>query len=119
MVNYEMALRSLWIGRATVKVWEGTLDPATGRTEPREKVLLREEPCRISFSASPSTEPREGAAAVAQTVTLYIAPDIGIPEGSKITVTQNGVTGEYERSGRAAVYSRHQEITLALWKGWA
>ena len=56
---------------------------------------------------------------MAQSVTLYIDPSVDIPEGSKITVTQNGVTRDYERSGRPAVYSCHQEIPLELFKGWA
>lgn len=56
---------------------------------------------------------------MAQTVTLYIDPDLEIPEGSKITVTQNGVIGDYERSGKAAVYTCHQEVPLELFRGWA
>ena len=59
------------------------------------------------------------AARVAQTVTLYIDPSVVIPEGSKITVTQNQVTADYGRSGKAAVYTDHQEVPLELWEGWA
>jgi len=44
---------------------------------------------------------------------------VDIPEGSKITVTQNGVTHDYERSGKPAVYSCHQEVPLELFKEWA
>ena len=50
---------------------------------------------------------------------LFIAPDIEVKSGSKITVTQNGVTAEYSASGEAAVYESHKEIMLELWKGWA
>ena len=59
------------------------------------------------------------AAQVAQSVVLYIDPSVDIPEGSKITVTQNGVTRDYERSGKSAVYSCHQEVPLELFKEWA
>ena len=38
---------------------------------------------------------------------------------SKITVTQNGVTGDYARSGVPAVYVSHQEVTLELFKEYA
>ena len=65
------------------------------------------------------TEPNEEAAQVAQSVVLYIDPSVDIPEGSKVTVTQNGVTRDYERSGTPAVYSTHQEIPLELFRGWA
>lgn len=42
-----------------------------------------------------------------------------IPEGAKITVTQNGATKDYVRSGKSAVYSCHQEVPLELFKEWA
>lgn len=117
--GYNKAIQSLWDGRATITVREGVLDERTGRTEPVERVTASELPCRISFATVKSTEPDEEAARVAQTVTLYIDPDLVIPEGSKITVTQNQVTTDYERSGKAAVYTDHQEVPLELWEGWA
>lgn len=117
--GYKKAIQSLWDGRATITVREGVLDERTGRTEPVERVTASELPCRISFATVKSTEPDEEAARVAQTVTLYIDPDLVIPEGSKITITQNDVTGDYERSGKAAVYTHHQEVPLELWEGWA
>ena len=61
----------------------------------------------------------EEAAQVAQSVVLYIDPSVDIPEGSKIIVTQNGMTRDYERSGKSAVYSCHQEVPLELFKEWA
>ena len=117
--GYKEAIQSLWDGRATITVREGVLDERTGRTEPVERVTASELPCRISFTTVKSTEPDEEAARVAQTVTLYIDPSVVIPEGSKITVTQNQVTTDYERSGKAAVYTDHQEVPLELWEGWA
>ena len=117
--GYKEAIQSLWDGRAAITVREGVLDERTGRTEPVERVTASELPCRISFATVKSTEPDEEAARVAQTVTLYIDPSVVIPEGSKITVTQNQVTTDYERSGKAAVYTDHQEVPLELWEGWA
>lgn len=116
---YKKAIQSLWDGRATVTVLDGALNPANGRTEPVERVTAADQPCRIIHNTVKSTEPDNEAALVAQTVTLLIDPSVDIPEGSKITVTQNGVTKDYERSGKPAVYTCHQEIPLELWKGWA
>lgn len=116
---YKSAVRRLWKGKATVTVLDGVLNPANGRTEPSERVTISREPCRISFSTVKSTEPSEEAAVVAQSIMLFIDPAVEIPAGSKITVTQNGVTGDYERSGKPAVYSTHQEVPLELFKGWA
>lgn len=116
---YRKAIQSLWSGTASITVREGEVDETTGRTEPVERVTASDLACRISFATVKSTEPDEEAARVVQAVTLYIDPDLEIPEGSKITVTQNGVTNDYERSGKAAVYTCHQEVPLELWKGWA
>lgn len=117
--RYKNAVQGLWDGKATITVREGVLNEANGRTEPVERVLMAEVPCRISHTTVKTTEPSEEAAVVVQSVTLYIDPSVDIPEGSKITVTQKGVTRDYERSGKAAVYTVHQEVPLQLWEGWA
>ena len=80
--------------------------------------VLVDQPCRLSFSSSPSTSDGN-VAAINQTVKLFFAPEIVVKEGSKITVTQNGVTTVYKRSGVPAVYSTHAEIYLELFDGWA
>lgn len=116
---YKRAVQSMWDGKATITVREGVLNEANGRTEPVERVTASDLSCRISHTTVKSTEPSEEAAKVAQSVTLYIDPSVDIPEGSKITVTQNKVTRDYERSGTPAVYTAHQEVPLQLWEGWA
>ena len=117
--RYKAAVQRLWTGKATVTVREGVLNEANGRTEPVERVLVEGAACRISHKTVTATEPSEEAAKTVQTVTLYIDPSVDIPEGSKITVTQNKVTSDYERSGTQAVYTVHQEVPLELWEGWA
>jgi hypothetical protein len=42
-----------------------------------------------------------------------------VKPGSKLTITQNDMTTEYQSSGKPAFYSTHQEIVLELFKGWA
>lgn len=118
-VNLAAAVKSLWSGVCTVTVRENETNEANGRTEAKEVDLCTNEPCRISFDTVQVTEPSNGAAQIKQTVTLFIDPAVSIPAGSKITVTQNGTTGVYEQSGKAAVYSVHKEIPLELFKGWA
>ena len=80
--------------------------------------VIVDQPCRLSFSSSPSATNGD-VAEINQTVKLFFAPEIKVKEGSKITVTQNGVTTAYKQSGTPAVYSGHQEILLELFKGWA
>lgn len=116
---YKKAIQRLWTGKATVYVLVGELNPATGRTEQTEQATVTGQPCRLSHKTVKITEPTEEAAQVAQTIVLYIDSSVEIPEGSKITVTQNGVTHDYERSGKPAVYTCHQEVPLELFKEWA
>ena len=80
--------------------------------------VLVDQPCRLSFSAIPSASNGD-VAEINQTVKLFFAPEITVKEGSKITVTQNGVTTAYKQSGTPAVYQTHKEILLELFRGWA
>ena len=80
--------------------------------------VLVNQPCRLSFSSSPSVSDGD-VPVINQTVKLFFAPEIKVKEGSKITVTQNGVTTEYKHSGTPAVYQTHTEILLELFRGWA
>ena len=80
--------------------------------------VLVNQPCRLSFSSNPSVSDGD-VPVINQTVKLFFAPEINVKEGSKITVTQNGVTTEYKQSGTPAVYQTHTEILLELFRGWA
>jgi hypothetical protein len=85
----------------------------------QDVIVLTNQPCKLSFSNITTTDQTETAALVAQTAKVLIAPEIKIKPGSKLTITQNGVTTEYENSGEPAPFSTHQEIVLELFKGWA
>lgn len=118
--SYAAAIKSLWRGKCTVTVRNNdTTDENTGRVVVGGVDTYTNEPCRISFDTVNATQPENNAANIVQSITLYIDREVVIPEGSKITVTQNGVTAVYEKSGKPAVYSTHQEIPLEIFKGWA
>lgn len=118
--SYAAAIKSLWRGKCTVTVRNNdTTDENTGRVVVGEVDTYTDEPCRISFDTVNATQPESDAPNIVQSITLFIDNAVVIPEGSKITVTQNGVTSVYEKSGKSAVYSTHQEIPLELFKRWA
>lgn len=118
--SYAAAIKSLWRGKCTVTVRNNdTTDENTGRVVVGEVDTYTDEPCRISFDTVNATQPENNAANIVQSITLFIDRAVVIPEGSKITVTQNGATSVYEKSGKPAVYSTHQEIPLEIFKGWA
>ena len=118
--KYASAIKSLWRGKCTITVRNNeTTDENTGRVVEGEVETCTNEECRISFDTVNATQTENNAANIIQSITLFIDREVVIPEGSKITVTQNGVTAVYEKSGKPAVYSTHQEIPLEIFKGWA
>ena len=118
------AVESLYSGTCTVTATTPTFDESTKQTTNTDTTLFSNQPCRLSFiSATPSDQlvsfshnlihsdtPR--AHFVDQQIKLFIDPALDIPPGSKISVTQNGLTQYFKSSGTPAVYSSHQEIDL-------
>ena len=82
-------------------------------------MVLEGQPCRLSFKQSNPAQQTESAASIAQVIKLFLAPEATVRPGSKVTVSQDGVTADYKCSGVPAVYSTHQEIVLELFERWA
>ena len=118
------AVESLYSGICTVTATTPTFDESTKQTTHTETTLFTNQPCRLSFISAPPSDklvsfsnnlihsdtPR--AHFVDQQIKLFIDPALDIPPGSKISVTQNGLTQYFKSSGAPAVYSSHQEIEL-------
>lgn len=113
------AVELLYKGLCTVKVWKEVTDPITHVTKHEEVPLFTDQKCKLSYEKQTSTAPTGGPAVIAQTTKLFIAPELDIPAGSKIVVTQHGKTAEYARSGEPAVYMDHQEIQLEAFERYA
>lgn len=113
------AVESRYEGICTITGFAKVRDAQTNITETKEIEYAEGQPCRLSFSSFPSAAGTETAADLLQSIKLFLAPEIEVPAGCKITVTQAGRTGIYERSGQPAVYATHQEIQLALHGGRA
>lgn len=113
------ALESLYKGTCTVKTWESFKDPVTKISTQKEVLKFENQPCKLSHEKQVSATNTVGPAVLSQTTKLFIAPELEIPAGSKIIVSQNGKTTEFSRSGEPAVYMDHQEIMLELFKGYS
>ena len=119
MVKARSAVESLYHGTCTITAYVKT-KKANGATAFTESVLYEDQPCRLSFSTIGQTQPNEDASStVVQVVKLFLAPELQVPTGSKIAVTQYDVTTDYKASGKPAVYKSHQEIVLEIFKGWS
>ena len=117
LVSVRKALERGYTGTFTVTERKKVVraDHSTGLAEVQ---TVTDIPCRLSFTTSPAAGDGD-TATLTQSVKLFCAPEIIIPEGSRITVTQNGVTEEYARSGMAALYDTHAEYVLEAFRGWA
>lgn len=122
MVNAQRkALERLWKDRCTVYHRVKVTDPKTKLTDFDEKPLLQDQPCKLSFETLNSTD-GDHVATVAQSVKLFISPNVEIPAGCKIVVTRfNNLerTFTYSRSGEPGIFTNHQEIMLEPFKGYA
>lgn len=81
-----------------------------------DKEVLVDEPCRLSYSSSPSAKDADGVASISQSIKLFISPDVDVKPGAKIVVTHNGENVAYKRGGVSAMYETHQEIELELYE---
>ena len=112
------AIMSMWTGVCNIFGFKDTEDKY-GATIHTEVALFENLPCRLSFKNISQTSQTESFAVSSQVVKLFIAPDVYVPPGSVIEVTQNGITRKYKHSGISAVYTNHQEIVLEAYKGSA
>lgn len=121
MVNaHRKALEQhMWHGRAMVKVWEEYEDPISFVTKHGEVTKYEDIPCKLSHKTFAATSSTGAGAVLTKEIKLSLGNEYDIPPGSKIIVTQNGITEEYTRSGKPAMFRVHQEIELELFKGWA
>lgn len=94
-------------------------NPKTKVMESREVLLFSNLPCHLSYSGETAATSSSTLNTVQQGIQLFLAPETHIEAGSRIEVTQNQRTENYVQSGKAAVYTSHQEILLELWKGYA
>lgn len=117
LVSVRKALERGYTGTFTVTERKKVVraDHSTGFAEVQ---TVTDNPCRLSFTTSPAAGDGD-TATLTQSVKLFCSPEIIIPEGSRITVTQNGVAEEYARSGMVAMYDTHAEYVLEAFRGWA
>lgn len=114
-MNARKAIESLYIGTCDISEVRDVFDPVTKRTSGKSWVtVVTGERCRLSFSSVTSADNTSTVSNVAQTVKLFIKPELVINAGSKVTVTQNDRVTEYVASGEPAVYDSHQEVVLTL-----
>lgn len=112
-------IEKLYVGKCTITEYRPVTDSITKLTKNKEVNILTNEKCLRSYKSLSATTETAVGNKVRQAIKLFVAPELIIAPGSKITVTQNGRTTAYSNSGEPAVYETHQELELSLFKGWA
>lgn len=90
-----------------------------GSTAHKEKLVLADIPCRISFKTVNQTVEGAKSSTPVQSIKLFIPNDITIKDGSKLEITRQGETTAYKNSGVVSKYATHSELGLELFKGWS
>ncbi|MEK3851208.1 ABC transporter ATP-binding protein [Paenibacillus sp. FSL R7-0340] len=106
------ALESTYEGVCRVEGQTTSKDPVTGTERPRKGVILDNQPCALSQASLPSAAQTDTNNDVAYDGKLFIAPDVTIPSGSRIFVTQDGMNYEFQQSGEPFIYLTHQEVKM-------
>ena len=119
MSNTTNPLAILWGSRATIYEHQEVTDPVTFKTVHKAVAVVKDEPCRVSFSQETVVNATSGVPTLAQKTVLIIRPDLVVKPGSTIEVVQLGRTMKYRGSSEAAVYTHHQEITLKQYEDHA
>lgn len=107
------AFEKLYDGLCTVEVKQ-EVTRENGSTGFENVVILENEPCRLSISSSPVSVDGGAVMKAEQNIKLFLSPSEFIPEGSKVTVTQYGVTKTYKSSGMPVVRDVIQSIELEV-----
>ena len=110
------AIESRYKGLCDILEKRKVKDEVTKATVLKDIAVLSNQPCRLSYSSSGTANQTDTVSNIEQTIKLFIAPEIKIAPGSKLRITQNGVTTDYISSGVPAVYETHQEVSLELEK---
>ncbi len=118
-MDMRAAVETMYTGLCSVTEMQSVKNPTTGIVTQTPVVTLTNQPCKMTHKSAETTTVANGVAVFAQSIKLLISPDIEIKPGSKITITQNGRTADFKRSGIPSVYESHQEISLIIFDKYA
>ena len=124
LVRIRGAVERLYTCICSVYEKEEYTDEA-GITRHRERLVMENIPCRISYSTgmlfNKLNSGKECADAVRnkQYTKIFTSPDILIRPGSKIAVTNEKGEHIYFHSGERAEYLSHNEVLVENFKGWS
>ena len=116
--RHRNAIEQLYEDTCTVIEYQSIKDPIIKVTKKQEVTVLIDQPCKLSFSTTKTTQNGDNVATVSQTVKLIVSSNVSLKAGSKIVVTHDGMEHVYKGSSEPCTFFTHQEVELELFKGW-
>lgn len=112
------AIESLYCGRIDAFQEIGFTDEHTHVTEFKKMRTVYNEPCR-KIEVSSTTTTRNEPAKQGLEIKVMLRPEVSIPAGSTVILTQHGERRKFKMSGTPEIYSDHQVIPLTLFEEYA
>ena len=118
-MDVKTAIRLLWKDACSVIEYQEHQEENKS-TSHEEVTVLEDELCKLSFERLQPVNQTDSAAVLVQTAKLFIDEGIVIKAGSKIIVKQHtGNVFEFAQSGKAGIFTHHQEIPLIPFEDYA
>ena len=107
-------LEATYEGRMTA--YRRIFQEKEGRTVQEEVLLSKNVPCALSWGGGMQkrgrTVEQEKLPHIRNEARVFLSPEIELPAGCRVIVSQHGATREFVSSGEGIVYPTHQEILL-------
>lgn len=112
------AIESRYDNTCSIYIYGDVFDEDTKQTKRERKVLLENQPCRLSYQtqafASLVSTQTDGIPESYQSVKMFIAPELDIPENSEIEVNRSGRLLKFKRSSVPVIHTNHQEVMVEV-----
>lgn len=109
--RFKQLASKLWTAKATIYAKVESSDDVFD--DVTDKVIVKNTPCKVVVKKITPVTDEKGVGETQYTATLLISPDITIPAGSVIDVTdEHDHTTHYKRGNSYTGYSNHQEVAL-------
>lgn len=113
-------VEALYNCRCSIENVVNVKNAETGITTQIWQMVADDVPCKKSIKNIAASNEDGSAAAASQEIKLFLAPEINVKAGSRITITDGlNKTERFKSAGRTAIFTNHQEIVLELAEKWA
>lgn len=114
LVGIRRILETTYQGKMTV--YRRSFQEKDGRLLQKDLVLLENQPCALSWGGGMRKRgnaiEQDALPEIRDEARIFASPDLEIPPGCRIVVTQYGVTRDFISCGESVVYPTHQEIVV-------